>query len=139
MKINTKVRYGLRAMIDIAQNPKGVLQKDIAQRQEIPLKYLDSLISNLRNAGLIVNLSGRGSGYRLAENPKRISVYDIYRAFEPELALVNCFCATNECWRTNICPTKDYWFELNNNIKSTMTGTKLSDLMTKVNEKKSEN
>lgn len=139
MKINTKVRYGLRAMIEIAQNTEGVLQKDIAKRQEIPLKYLDSLITSLRNAGLIVNLSGRGSGYILAENHENITVYDIYRAFEPELALVNCFCATNECRQTNICPTKDYWFELNNKIKSTMTGSKLSDLITKNKEIKIEN
>ena len=85
MKMNTKVRYGLRAMIEMNTNESssGILQKDISEIQEIPLKYLDSIISGLKNAGLIVNYSGKSSGYVITKQPAEISVYDIYRAFEP--------------------------------------------------------
>ena len=129
MKMNTKVRYGLRAMIEIAQSPNGILQKEISARQDIPLLYLDSIISGLRNAGLIVNRGGKGSGYILALKQEDISVHDIYRAFEPALVLVNCSCPTLECKRSNICPTKDYWCELNFQIKSFMENKKLGDLV----------
>lgn len=135
MKINTKVRYGLRAMIEIKNNQhEGVLQKQIAEAQDIPLAYLDSIITSLRNAGLVVNYSGKSSGYILTRPADEISVYDIYRAFEPELSLVNCVCSTNECKRSNICPTKDYWFGLNNQIKQMMRNSTLDELG--VNEEK---
>jgi Rrf2 family protein len=129
MKINTKVRYGLRALIEIQNNQnEGILQKQIAEAQDIPLAYLDSIISGLRNAGLIANYSGKSSGYKLTRQASEISVYDVYRAFEPELTLVNCVCPTNDCKRNDICPTKDYWFELNKQIKQLMKNTTLEEL-----------
>lgn len=133
MKMNTKVRYGLRAMIEIGSNEpgSGILQKEIAEIQEIPLRYLDSIITGLRNAGLIVNFSGKRSGYILTRHPSEISVYDIYRAFEPELTLVNCACPGNECKLINICPAKDYWFELNSEIKNQMKSSTLDQLVGK--------
>lgn len=128
-----KVRYGLRAMIEINLNDTslGILQKDISANQDIPLKFLDSIITDLRNASLIVNFSGKRSGYVLSKRPEEISVYDIYRAFEPELTIVNCTCPTNECERVNICPATDYWFDLNNEIKSKMTSFTLDRFITR--------
>jgi len=135
MIINTKVRYGLRTMIEIAQWSNGILQKEIAMKQEIPLAYLDSIITGLRNAGLIVNVAGKSSGYILSKNQRDISVYDIYRTFEPELMLVNCFCPTNECLRSNICPTKDFWYELNSELKMIMKNKTLEDLVNNQKDK----
>ena len=137
MKINTKVHYGLRAMIVIASelNTTGILQKDIAKLQEIPLNYLDIIISGLRNSGLIVNYGGKSSGYILAKKADQISVYDIYRAFEPELEIVNCNCPTNICKRIDICPAKDFWFDLNSQIKSMMKESTIAMLI-RQNEKK---
>jgi Rrf2 family protein len=129
--MNTKVRYGLRAMIEISNNRSstGMLQKDISAAQEIPLKYLDSIITGLRNAGLIINFRGKRSGYILTRHPDEISVYDIYRAFEPELTLVNCTCPGNECSRIEICPAKDYWFELSSTIKKQMESSSLDQIV----------
>ena len=129
--MNTKVRYGLRAMIEISNNKSspGILQKEISAAQEIPLKYLDSIITGLRNAGLIVNFAGKRSGYILTRPTTEISVYDVYRAFEPELTLVNCACPGNECSRINICPATDYWSELNNVIKNQMESSTLEQII----------
>jgi Rrf2 family protein len=128
MKINTNIRYGLRAIIEIAINDKPVLQKEIAERQEISVNYLDSIIAGLKNTGLIKNFRGKSSGYILAKPIKQISIYDIYRGFEPELELVNCNCLTNECKRSNICPSKDYCFDLNSQIKQIMKISTLDKL-----------
>jgi Rrf2 family protein len=130
MKIHTKVRYGLRTMIELnkSDSTTGILQKDIADSQEIPIKYLDTIISGLKSAGLIINYAGKSSGYILAKQPDEISVYDIYRAFEPEITLVNCLCPGNHCDRIDICPAKDYWFELNEEIKKKMKSSMLSQL-----------
>lgn len=131
MKLNTKVRYGLRAIIDIAENQHegGVLQKDINERQGIPLKYLDTIITGLRNHGLIINVRGKRSGYKLAKPASEISVYEVYRAFEPELSLVNCLYESVECNHDESCPSRDYWFELNKNLKSQMQKSSLEQIM----------
>lgn len=127
-----KVRYGLRALTDIAENQQtsdGVYQKDISRRQDIPLKYLDTIITGLRNNGLIMNVAGKRSGYTLMKNPAEISVYDVYRAFEAELTLVNCLCDSMECKRSDICPAKDYWFELNKHLKTAMQNSSLQQVI----------
>lgn len=116
-------------MVEIAKSPTPVLQKEIAERQEISVNYLDSIIAGLKNAGLIVNYEGKGSGYILAKKPKDITVYQIYRAFSPELQLVNCLCETNECRRSSNCPSKDYWFELNSKIKDIMDSKTIEELL----------
>jgi len=128
--MTTKVRYGLRAMLEISKNENmvGTLQRDISEIQEIPLKYLDQIIAGLRVASLIVPFSGKGSGYNLAKNLKDITVYEIYRAFEPELTLVNCTHPGNECSRNEICPAKDYWADLSAVMKRHMESTSLSQI-----------
>ena len=131
MKLNTKVRYGLRAMIDIAANQEqgGVLQKTIATRQQISVKYLDTIISSLKRQGLIINTSGKKSGYKLTRPAEKIPVYDIYRAFEPELLLVNCIYNNVDCKRSDTCVSHDYWSELNQHIKTLMENTSLKQVI----------
>jgi Rrf2 family protein len=131
MKITKKVRYGLRAMIEISLNKstKGILQKEISENQEISLKFLDSIIAGLKSAGLIINYSGKRSGYILTKTPSEISVYDIFRAFEPELTVVNCMCPGNICNRVSICPAKDYWSDLNTKIKTQMKSSTLDQIV----------
>lgn len=128
-----KVRYGLKTMIEISKHnsSSGILQKEISATQEIPLRYLDSIISGLRNTGLIANFSGKRSGYILSKQPSEISVYDIYRAFEPELTLVNCSTQGNECNLINTCLAKDYWCNLNSEIKNQMQSSTLEQLINK--------
>ena len=118
-------------MADIAGNQQqgGVLQKDIAERQEIPLKYLDSIISGLKRQGLIINVAGKRSGYKLTRPADEITVYDTFRAFEPELSLVNCICEHMECERSGTCPAHNYWFELNKHIKALMKASNLDQVM----------
>lgn len=135
MKINTNVRYGLRAIIEIAQSSNPVLQKEIAEKQGISLNYLDIIIAGLKNSGLIVNSGGKSSGYILAKKIEDITVYQVYRAFSPDLQLVNCVCETNECQRSTNCPTKDYWFELNSKLKEIMSSKTLEDILKNTLEK----
>lgn len=117
MKINTKIRYGMRAMIDIASssNPDGVLQKDIAIHQDISLKYLDSIIAALKLKGLIANAKGKGSGYRLTRDPENITVWDIYTAFEPTI-IVDCIENKAFCDSSCNCLSRDYWIEFKKDL-----------------------
>ncbi|HBG25415.1 MAG: hypothetical protein A2X17_02000 [Bacteroidetes bacterium GWF2_41_61] len=130
MKINTKIRYGMRAMIDIAssQNPEGVLQKDISLHQDISLKYLDSIIAALKLKGLIANSKGKGSGYKLTRDPNEITVWDIYTAFEPTI-IVDCIENKEFCNRSCDCKSRDYWIEFKKDLIELLSKKRLSQII----------
>ena len=120
MKVNTKIRYGLRTMIEIASQSDntGILQKDISKNQNISEKYLDHIISALKTNGLIVNVSGKKSGYILKKPQNKISIYDIYKSFEPELSIVHCVSNPELCEKSGCCSVREFWNDLNDiNIK----------------------
>jgi Rrf2 family protein len=123
MKFNTKTRYGVRVVFELALNVNkegGTLQKEIAESQELSIKYLDHIISALKKAGLISNVGGKKSGYVLARPANEITVYDVYSAFEDNLAIIDCLLTEGECPKKGMCVMKDYWCELNETIRNSM-------------------
>lgn len=131
MKFNTKVRYGLRAILEIAldESENGVFQKDIAERQKISLKYLDNIIASLKTAGLIINARGKKSGYVLTRKASEIKILDIYSAFEPDVAIVECLENKYVCTLSSSCGVKDFWSGLNNLIINYLEFNTLDDLV----------
>lgn len=132
MIISTKIRYGLRTLLEIAsaQHDEGVLQKDIAIRQEISNKYLDHIIRELKVAELVCNQKNKKSGYRLCKTTSEITVYMVYRAFEPELCLIECLDEkVNICPRIAECATMPVWKELNKRMMDYMKGVTLQDII----------
>ena len=131
MRVNTKIRYGLRTIIEIAisTEPNGVLQKDIAKSQHISLKYLDPIISALKLKGLIINSKGRGSGYRLTREPKDITMYDIYTAFE-QIVIIECINNLGYCDRAlHDCKGRNYWNEFRNDFTNLLTKKNLEKII----------
>ena len=123
MKFNTKTRYGVRVVFELALNEDregGTLQKEIAESQDVSIKYLDHIISSLKKAGLISNIAGKKSGYVLARPASEISIYDVYSAFEDNLAIIDCLLTEGECPRKGMCVMKDYWCDLNETIRNSM-------------------
>jgi Rrf2 family protein len=133
LKISTKTRYGVRAMIEIAlsKTEKGVFQKDISQSQEISNKYLDHIISALKTSKLISNAKGKKSGYVLTRSPSEITVFDIHNAFEPGICIIECLSGNYPCNRQEECQTKDFWGGLNNMIVGYFKSITLQDLINK--------
>lgn len=133
MKFNTKTRYGLRTMIEIAMHgeDKGVFQKEISERQEISFKYLDQIIASLKASGLIVNSEGRNSGYVLSREASGINVYDVFKSFEHELMIIDCLKGEGQCSREGKCATREFWYGLNDLIVKYLESTNLKDLAEK--------
>lgn len=131
MKFNTKTRYGLRTILELSlneNNSEGILQKEISKNQDVSVRYLDHIIASLKAAGLIVNVGGKKSGYRLARPAGEISIYDIYLAFEGEMAIIDCLVADKECPQQKSCVLRGYWCDLNNTIKSSMKSMNMETL-----------
>jgi Rrf2 family protein len=133
MKISTRTRYGIRAMAEIASETtgKGVYQKDIAKRQSISLKYLDSIIQGLKSANLIVNSKGKKSGYILTRDPKDITMLDIHEAFENGICIIECLSPYVKCDREATCNAKTFWNDLNTIIIGYFKSITLQDMLEK--------
>lgn len=112
MRIKSQIHYGLRAIIEIANHTGslGILQTDIAAKQNISFKYLDSIINSLKLKGLIANAKGKGSGYKLTRAPENISMLDIYTAFE-EITVDECINNKNCSEDHEQLTSKNYWQE----------------------------
>ncbi|MBR1747319.1 MAG: RrF2 family transcriptional regulator [Clostridia bacterium] len=131
MKISTRGRYALRVMIDLAEQSRGtyVPLKEIAARQEISQKYLESIVSDLSKAKLIDGQHGKGGGYRLLRAPSDYSVGEILRASEGNLAPISCLEKdAPPCPRSAGCKTLPMWKELNDLIQTFFDGKTLADL-----------
>lgn len=132
MKISTKGRYAVRLMIDLAEHNHGeyVPLMDIAKRQEISEKYLESIVSVLSKTGLLISLRGKGGGYKLAKKPEDYTVGSILRLTEGSLAPVSCLEGeTNECKRSSHCQTLSMWEGLNKLINDYFDGITIADLV----------
>ena len=131
MRVNSKIRYGLRTMIEIASSSEsnGMLQKDIATNQHISLKYLDPIISSLKLKGLITNSRGKGSGYRLTRAPEDITMLDIYTAFE-QIIVIECINNLNFCDRTlHDCKGRNYWHEFKDDFEAILLKKNLAQII----------
>ncbi|WP_461812840.1 RrF2 family transcriptional regulator [Faecalimonas sp.] len=133
MKLSTKGRYGLRALIDLAQysEVEPVSISSISMRQGISERYLEQLMALLKKAGLVKSIRGAGGGYVLAKEKTDISVGDILRALEGKLEPVECsgFSSEESCEAAGGCVTKYVWKRINESINQTVDEIKLDKLV----------
>ena len=133
MKLSTKGRYGLRAMVDLAYYSANepVSIQSIAQRQNLSDSYLEQLFGKLRKAGLVASVRGAQGGYVPARDPEDISVGDILRALEGDLIPVDCSEITGDhsCGSSDSCVTKYVWKKINDSIANTVDAIPLSELV----------
>ncbi len=132
LKISTKGRYALRLMLDLAlcEKDKYIALKDIAERQQISVKYLEQIISVLGHAGYVRSVRGTGGGYMLAKEPKDYTVGMILRLTEGSLAPVSCLeSETNTCPRAEQCVTLTVWEKLYDAINGVVDSITLEDLV----------
>lgn len=132
MKISTKGRYAVRLMLDIAQHSDGgnVSLKDVSERQNISLKYLEQIVNILCKAGFLKSQRGAQGGYKMLRKPEEYTIGDILRVTEGEMAPVSCMeDKVNQCPRASKCPTIKFWTGLYNTINDYLDGTTVADLM----------
>lgn len=137
MRLTTKGRYAVTAMLDLAfnsqQNP--VTLTDIAARQTISLSYLEQLFARLRKAEIVIGVRGPGGGYQLRESPEKVSIAEIIEAVNEPIDSTKCGGEAN-CQHDSICLTHDLWVGLSEHIHGYLSGISLADLMRKRNERR---
>ena len=130
MRLTTKGRYAVTAMLDLAlhENYGPVNLMDISKRQGISLAYLEQLFLRLRKEGLIVSSRGPGGGYRLTQSRSDISVADVIRAVDEQVDATRCGGHQN-CQADERCLTHDLWEDLSLHITGFLNAISLSDLV----------
>jgi Rrf2 family protein len=137
MKLSTRGRYGLRALLDLAlhQGEGSVLLKDIARRQEVSLPYLEHLIAPLIAAGLVKSTRGARGGVLLLRSPSEINLGEIIQLLEGSIAPVDCVNDPKLCHRSGSCVTRDIWIEMKIAMSQVLDSTTLQDLVERQRQK----
>jgi len=136
MKVNTKVRYGLRAILQIADGYGGtpIPISAISETQEISGKYLEQVVGTLRKSGLIISHKGVRGGYSLSRAPEDINLWEIITALDSHTTLVDCVLEPGVCDRSGDCLTRSIWTLLSQRLEEFWSSFKLSDLLVTMRE-----
>jgi len=131
MKISTKGKYGLRALVDLAANSmvEAVSISSIAQRQDISEGYLEQIMAKLRNAGIVTSTRGAHGGYKLALPAEDIFVGDVLRTLEGNIEPIDCPGLTGDCSGSDSCVTKYLWKRINDGINEIVDEITLKSLI----------
>lgn len=133
MKISTKGRYGLEALLDMAIHSDGTHMsiKSIAERQSIPEKYLEQIFGVLKREGVISSVRGTQGGYLLSDTPDKITVRQILNALEGPLSPVACVAEGQDayCKRIDFCVTRIFWRSMMEELNRITEAITLADLV----------
>jgi Rrf2 family cysteine metabolism transcriptional repressor len=131
MKLSTRARYGIRALLDLARNGESgpVSLKDIAERQEISMSYLEHLINPLVAGGVIRTVRGSKGGIVLSKPAVQIKLSDVVVLLEGSTAPVDCVDSPENCQRSDKCVTRDVWIELKEAIDGVLSSITLQELV----------
>jgi len=130
--ISTRGRYALRVLLDLADNAsKGYIpMKDVAQRQNLSLKYIERIMPVLSKNKFVDAVHGKGGGYRLAKDPGEYKIGDILRLAEGDLSPVTCLeCGATPCDRAKTCRTLPMWQKFHKLVNDYFDGITLADLL----------
>lgn len=130
MKISTKGRYALTIMINIGReykNDRFISLAEIAEKENMSLKYLEKIMINLKNADFVIATKGKDGGYKLKKDPNLYSIGEIIRAADEDLNVVSCI--NNKCPKEKNCDTYSLWKGLNDEINEYLDSKKLGDYL----------
>ncbi len=133
MKLTTKGRYAVTAMLDLALHDGNgpVSLVEISERQDISLSYLEQLFSKLRRKELVKSMRGPGGGYSLSRGADEIAISNIIMAVDENIDVTNCGSAVGGCEKNKRCLTHNLWMDLSNRIQSFLDDISLQDMMDK--------
>jgi Rrf2 family cysteine metabolism transcriptional repressor len=133
MKLSTRSRYGLRAVLELAieYGNKPMQIKTIADREDISNKYLEQLMSTLKASGIVRSIRGPKGGYLLAQDPSEIKLSKVVMALEGPLIIVDCIEHPQFCVRCTDCVTRQVWTEIHDAMMKVLESQTLQDLVDK--------
>ena len=132
MKITTKTRYGIRALVYIAENSEieGTLVriKEISENEKVSVQYLEQILYKLKKNGIIEGKRGPNGGYKLAKKPEEIDIYTVFKILESEVRMVVCGTDPEKCMGAD-CSSLYLWNKLNGKLEDMLKATTLAEMI----------
>ena len=130
MKVSTRTRYGVRAIVELAQQyAQGPLQlRVIGEREEISAKYLEQLMAILKASGLVRSIRGAKGGYVLAREPEQIRMDEVYHCLEGPVTTLECVADAGSCKRAVDCAARVLWAQVEKAVDGVLGSTTLAEL-----------
>ncbi len=133
------MRYGTLALAELAlaYQDRMVSVRELARLQDLPVKYLEQILSSLKAAGIVRSIRGKGGGYALNRNPGDITLEEIFQILEGTPAPVKCVETPQNCNRAKTCPVRPTWVELGEAITAVLEDTTIEDIAERMRHSKS--
>lgn len=130
MRLNKAGEYAVRCVMHLAANSNGnvISRRECAQAMEIPEPFLAKIARQLTLAGILDVTQGSRGGYRLARDPKELTLLDVVEVMIGEIFLNECLCRPRSCKRSPTCPTHQIWKQANQQLRNTLKGTTFAQL-----------
>lgn len=137
MKLSTRTRYGIRAILELAENygNEPLQLRIIARDQRVSVKYLEQLMAMLKSAGIVRSVRGSKGGYILAKSPEQIKVSDCFECLEGSVITTECVEDESYCERTNDCIARQLWTEVQNSVMGVLQSMTLQNLVDRAKNK----
>ncbi len=134
MKLSTRTRYAVRAIIELAQNEeqRPLQLKIIAERQDISVKYLEQLMTVLRSGGFVRSIRGSKGGYVIAKPPEQIRLNEVLYCLEGPISTVECVDNEDYCGRAADCAARQVWTKVEEAIDNVLKSISLKDLVDQI-------
>ena len=138
MKLTTKCRYGVRAVLEIAKNYdiRPTTRKEIAKNQKIPESFLENILIELKRSGLIMSIRGAKGGFLLNRTPNGITMLDIVLVLQTSIVPVDCILNPNKCSSVNDCMTRPIWKKMHETQEKVLQSYTVKDLIEKKDTKR---
>lgn len=139
MKVSTRTRYGIRAILDLAEytGERPLQLRIIAKDQDISIKYLEQLMSILRAAGFVRSVRGARGGYVLAKPANEIRLADVFKCLEGPVVTADCVESDDYCARSTDCVAKQVWAQVEKAIMNVLESVTLQDLVDRAKDERS--
>ena len=131
MKLSTKCRYGIRAIVEIARNyqVRPTTRKEIAKKQELNDSYLENILIALKASNIVMSTQGPKGGFSLRRAPETITVLQLIEALQGELTLSECLTTPEVCNRVDCCVTRNIWLKVKKAQEDVLGGITIRDLL----------
>jgi len=138
MKLSTRTRYGIRAILELAEHHgEGPLQlRIIARNQGVSVKYLEQLMAMLKSAGIVRSVRGSKGGYVLAKSPAQIKVSDCFECLEGSVITTECVESESYCERKNNCMARQLWADVQNAVMGVLESMTLQSIVDRSKQNK---
>ena len=141
MKLSTRTRYGIRAILELSENygNEPIQLRVIARNQGVSVKYLEQLMAILKSAGIVRSVRGSKGGYILAKSPSQIKVSDCFQCLEGSVITTECVEDESYCERTNDCIARQVWTEVQKAVMEVLESITLQNLVDRAKQNKAIN